>query len=365
MIRRSIIVLFLIVFFVSNAVAYNDDITHPDITDQAIGKSQLDKHLKTNIGLNNGISTRFTYNNQQNIVKDWLKKGSADEDSPICRASNHFHDPLESWDKSYMSDDNTPIAIKIRAFCTVTGWPTFIRKSNVTWATGYLDPAPEGKKASFFSLYEVYNWDKARDYYYKALTSLENSARESFFAKTFETVGHTLHLLQDVSVPAHVRNDFQSHLTFNEAKTIDITKWVIQPFEHFIKENKGIVEAFGSDGTLPEFPSQSLTKFWDTDQYTGSNPSSSTSIGLAEYANANFLSDTTIFKVEILDPLHSYPYPAWSSVEEYDEIEVYTGNSITYLRKVSDGEKIEHLAKAKWYYKYLPSFMKKSYRFRT
>jgi len=355
--RALTIVFFLIGVLLRYQVVmgYDDAQTHPAITNFAVDKSILKTYLPKNLG-SEFLKGYESIVNGKSVV-EWIRKGSIDEDTPSCRASNHFHNPLLSWDQSYMSDDVTPMAQLIREFCNITGWPCFMRKSDVTWATGYLAPAPEGKKATFLTLYKVYNWDKARDYYYKALTSTSKPSRESNFAQTFENLGHILHLLQDVSVPAHVRNDFQSHLTINEIGLQDPRKWVIQPLEHFIKVNRGIVTTFNPDGSFPEFSSQSLTKFWDTDQYTGSNPSSSKSIGLAEYANANFLSDTTIFK-GFLDPLHSFPYPAWTSVEEYDEIDTYTGQPTTYLKKVRNGETISHLAAAKWYYKYLPSILK-------
>ncbi len=130
--------------------AYDDRITHPEITKNAVKSSKVGNYLKQNLGNQFSSGTETIVNGI--AVLDWLTKGSTDEDTPNCRASNHFHNPLLPWDQSYMSDDVTPVASKIRDFCNVTGWPYLLRKSNVTWATGYLSPAPEGKtKASFTS----------------------------------------------------------------------------------------------------------------------------------------------------------------------------------------------------------------------
>ena len=74
---------------------------------------------------------------------------------------------------------------------------------------------------------------------------------------------------------------------------------------------------------------------------------------MAEYTNANFFSEDTIFS-------GGFPYPAWSSVIENEEvIDATTGEKRTYLKKIGDGETINHLAASKWFYKYLPSPLKR------
>ncbi|MEM2936475.1 MAG: hypothetical protein QW231_04780 [Candidatus Bathyarchaeia archaeon] len=80
-----------------------------------------------------------------------------------------------------------------------------------------------------------------------------------------------------------------------------------------------------------------IARIVDTDLYEGTNPDETASrgIGLAEYSNANFLSEDT--------PFQSYPYPAWSSVDiEEREVEdpLIPGQRIwrQYYRKMRDGE---------------------------
>ena len=81
-----------------------------------------------------------------------------------------------------------------------------------------------------------------------------------------------------------------------------------------------------------------IARIIDTDQYSGDNPyiTVSNSIGIAEYANANFFSEGTVFS-------NKFPYPALSSVEKTDySIPDPRGNGKTVLRqyykKVGDGE---------------------------
>ncbi|MFA4829003.1 MAG: hypothetical protein WC855_13915, partial [Thermodesulfovibrionales bacterium] len=287
----AVSLLFLILYH-NGVNAYDDVNTHPLLTDTAVKKSVLKNYLFQNIG-EDFLKNYDTVINGRKIL-DWIKKGSTDEDSPMCRAANHFHDPLKTWNDSAMSDQPW----FIDAWCS--DWKPLY--SNVTWATGYLAPAPVGQKVSFSTLSAnaPINWDRARDYYYKALTLTTKEDREIYFAWSFQAVGQVMHLLQDVSVPAHVRNDFTSHLVFNKINSINPGKWFIQPFEHYVKTHPELVADV--QPVTPSFTNPRLTDFWDTNIYDGSSPAIRNDIGLAEYTNANFLSDFTIFK--------NYPHPA-------------------------------------------------------
>jgi len=47
----------------------------------------------------------------------------------------------------------------------------------------------------------------AGDYLYRALTLPSLQERKQYFGRTFETLGHIIHHLQDMAQPQHVRND--------------------------------------------------------------------------------------------------------------------------------------------------------------
>lgn len=265
----------LIVFTLcSYSNAYDNEIIHPVITKESVEESNLNVYLIDNLGIADGFGE---FVNGKKIM-EWLQDGSKAEDEPMCRASNRFHNPLLPWDESFMSDDTSPLGFSIRIYCNLCGWSYNDRKSAVTWATGYL--SPNGPKDTFSTDpdYAPINWDKAREYYNSALTSTSKADRETYFGKTFEALGHVLHILQDVSVPAHVRNDFTSHLTFTGIESINPIKWLGNPFEHYVKKHSSIVTV--ADSVSPSFTDVRLTDFWDTDQYTGSNPSTSLSLGL-------------------------------------------------------------------------------------
>jgi hypothetical protein len=112
----------------------------------------------------------------------------------------------------------------------------------------------------------------------------------------------------------------------------------------------------------PSYYSRNLVPsalFIDTDQYNGTSPSASFSQGLAEYTNANFFSDDTIFTFERYSPddRHYFPYPRKTSTdissylaglkssETFTDLDgsIETG---TWISKVSDGETVAHLVKS-------------------
>lgn len=195
-----------------DAYAFDDQITHQDITRQAIENSDLNTYIIGNLDSQGGIETKLIGKSILNL----LREGSKLEDTPVCRASNHFHNPLLSWEQSFMTDDIlTPKGTFVREKCNITGWPYGGRQSNISWATGYQSPAPEGVKISMSK--QEMNWDDAREYYRLALTESSITLREDNFAKTFQAIGQVIHLLEDMAVPAHTRYDFSKTFIKEEA----------------------------------------------------------------------------------------------------------------------------------------------------
>jgi len=212
MMNKKIMVTFIFVAIMVSSVvdAYDNVDTHPRITKTSAPASKLDVFLKQNLGMVNGFKSAV----RGKQIIDWLQEGSYAEDTPPCRAVNHFHNPLLPWDQSFMSDDISGDAYLVRQWCEGWGWRYQDRRSAITWATAYLAPPPSGEKVNFSRDMSTspFTWDLARHYYHQALTLKTKEYRDQYFAATFKTVGHVLHLLQDMGVPAHTRNDFQSHL---------------------------------------------------------------------------------------------------------------------------------------------------------
>jgi hypothetical protein len=276
---------FLLPFSFSHA--YDHKTTHRVITETSFAKSNIAPFLKQYLGMTGNSKI-----NGQEIIK-WISDGSESEDSPSCRATNHFHNPLKNWGESGLSD----IPWWLNVECS--SWNPWY--SNVTWGTGYLSPdGPQITRPR-----QWMGWGDARDYFYWALTSVSNQERESYFAKTFQALGQVLHLNQDVSVPAHVRNDFKSHYASYDPYHKPMSVYPNQ-FEAYVRKNPQLIA--NTEARPPVFLNPKITDFWDADQYIGDNPSASLSLGLAEFVHANYFSDWTIPN-NTPNPEHKFPYP--------------------------------------------------------
>lgn len=316
----------LLTFNSSILFAHDAYVVHPSITESAVLKSSLHLHLQRNLNVKDGLNAVIPPSGNQSIL-EWLSRGSSDEDSPMCRAANHFHDPLKPWASSAMNDSPW----WVNAVCSA--WAPYY--SNVTWATGLTvtKGLPITYNPGNFKSPSL--WEKAKSLYYHAVTATTKAEREDYFAQTFSALGQVMHLLQDMSVPAHVRNDFQSHLVFtglcvNDQCSGNPTDWFANPFEHYVQSHSQLISDAVS--SQPLAGRSWLADFWDTEQYNGSNPSSMTTLGLAEITNANYFSDNTI-------PNHSpsiehlFPHPMIGAAEFHicEDEEKGTANVRRYI----------------------------------
>jgi len=336
-----IIIIATLSFLHNTALGYDDKNSHPEITRKSISSknTNLNKYLANNLGFKDGIETQFP-SGSNSTIRILLQQGSSDEDSPPCRASNHFHDPLKEWGQSGMSDE----PLWLDAKCLF--WKPIY--SNITWATGYLSTPPGGPKQKFSSNpdYASINWDMARDHYYKALTSKANlqppfpAGRDFHFAKTFHSLGQVLHLLQDMAVPAHVRNDFTSHIAFNGITSSDFVRWFGNHYEYYVQTHTDAITSIPDQAVqYPFFNNARLTDFWDTKTYKGNIPSSSNTIGLSEFTNANYLSDSTIpYSIRTLKHIYTYPKIDTPNIQLCIDYEPGSTDKRAYLSRKDRGD---------------------------
>lgn len=361
----SCFTIFISFVFYQNVSAWDNDVTHKDLSRFASENSVLDKnkgdYLKK-LGFEGGLKEEFKWNGVTKIVSDWFTEGAFLEDAGSNwdiltnkgRFNNHFHNPLKSWSEAGLND----------YLIIPNPYPPFIPytysvfgKSPVIWAqdSTYQASFREGN----------WSWQKIREYYYIALTGKDftgtiiaptKEKRDEHFAKTFRGLGHQIHLIQDMAQPAHVRND---------AHPLD-GMGIVEGLETWAKRNPDKVNSFLA---TPVFPQVSLnvspdglvpiTQFIDTKQYKNdTRPSTSLTWGLSEYTNSNFVSDDTIFTESLpTSHRHYFPYPRYSisCYELYDEY-VSPDKKRTYLRKKCDGETVGHFAAAGPLFKYLNSF---------
>ncbi len=287
----------IIILFNGELNAHDDEIIHPRITRQAALEANLDSYFISELDLRNAWGTIMTMNRSNTILK-YLEDGSKFEDSPKCRAASHFHDPLKSWNVSYMTDRNPYVDFR----CQFSEFTQIY--SNITWGTGFWSPdAPRIERVA-----QRMGWDHAQKYFYLALTAASKTDREQYYALTFQALGQVLHLLEDLTVPAHVRNDFTSHYNHRFLpESIPDPKWNINLFEYYVKNNPGLIPA--AEPQFPSFPNPfRVTDFWDRNLYDGSTPLQGLDLGLAELVNANYLSDWTITNNKPTDK-HFFEFP--------------------------------------------------------
>lgn len=358
--------------FLPTAWSWNDKVTHKTITDVAAEQSDLStvgKDVLRRLDFEDGLNEVIEWpehlcgeekEDSRCTVRDWLRYGSVKEDAKryipppfTTRSFNHFHEPIQlTIDGPGLHDMG------------------FSGQSNLEWAQDTdqqtADPL-EGDQS----------WSELRRNFYLALTIDNKSVREETFAELFKGLGHQMHLLQDMGVPYHVRNDahpldalqgrglFPSDLLF---------------FETWAMKNDSKIKDFGLSTKATDLPQTTLfdryyggdlpygvakcpvSQLWDANRYDGTNPSVTNAQGLSEYTNANFYSGDTVFAAERYSDGHPhyYPYPK----QESTDMEVYFNAGMIpevvvaedgrqdfelYLSKVADGESVDDFVRVGYF----------------
>ncbi len=264
------------------------------IVKHTINSFSLNEYMKNQLGIQGGIYEQFNSDASWTSSKkgwEWLRDGGEYEDVPpgylipYRRSRNHFHNPLLQLDQAGYTD--------WMAFCKTIDNPFLISGhcpvSAVLWAQG---PQNSDNVLGFFDLNPGgdWSWQKTRQNYYNALIATSKPAKDTTFANTFRGVGQLMHLVADMSVPEHTRNDFHGFGGYEG--------WVSDHVSDNIPNYSPTTSHFFA-GNI-----NSIASFFDTDQYTGDNPAItlSNTVGLSEYTNANFVSPNTLFT--------GFPYPS-------------------------------------------------------
>lgn len=324
---RSLLVM-LIAIWTSDVSAFGID-THRLLNRRVADVSAVDSYLREELGLSRGLTENF--NGKR--ARQWIEEGGAAEDQAFgfeplgaaFRSRQHFHNPLLPWDQA-------GLAGRCLALVPLSG------EASVHWAQ---DPNQglSGQAA----------WADARQHFRGALTLPSKAERDAAWAQTFQILGQQMHLVADLAAPAHTRND---------------PHCLADGFEAWASKNSLFIQGLlgrpvvGPDPTIfslgvpinDPVAKVPIARLWDTDQYVKTNPDITLSpvIGLAEYSNANFFSDKTVFSADI-------PFPASTSVElGPPEPEPKKGELRRYFKKVRDGELIDHLAVPSALYEFLP-----------
>ncbi len=338
------VLIIFIIFILSPIFAYSwsDDETHPQISDIALNEFIFKAGgnlILNNIGIDEGIRETFTGSGESLTVGQWINKGAEREDAMSFssfvggnnRFNNHFHKAISAypWGDAGLTNE------------IVSG------ASAPLWAQASLlqEQFPEGDRT----------WSRTRYDYLLALTASDETKRQEYFAKTFQGLGHQMHLLQDMAVPAHVRNDMHPiEGLFGKLRGFEkyfLESWVAKNVAGPIPSMPPIINLNVSHPIVP------IARLFDLDAYNGGNPATELDIGLSEYTSANFFSSDTIFADALPpgDPRHA-PFPRREStnLQHYIDGGLLPETFIApdrqeevrfYIAKTGDGEQIPHFVR--------------------
>ncbi len=244
------------------------------------------------------LDKEYSYGGDSKTLLFWLEEGAKLEDAGSnfalskARFKNHFHNPL---------------AILTPPIGTLTDGglkDIMTGQSTLFWAQDSSNQVNyEGGD---------WSWNAVRDHYYHSLTETDKVKKDEFTVKTYLGLGYHMNLLQDMSQPDHVRND---------AHPIDGSGF-LWGFETWARKKRPFIQQQAATATNATKPTVDLTqplydgyapvgRLMDTRRYVADRtPSATTNQGLAEYTNANFFSDDTIFAARYAtDDKHYFPYP--------------------------------------------------------
>jgi len=263
----------------STSLAYDTE-SHRFLGQAAARSSTLDSVLRDHLDVLEGRTATLRSGRLALPIEDWVGGGAFEEDVPAKRVFNHFHNPLRAWREAGL---------------TLVG-P--IGDSSVLWSQR-TSQQPGG----------TWTWAVARRAFLDALTLQSPDEREQRFAETFSALGHLTHLIQDASVPAHVRNDAHPSLPLFGAFIPLNPDW----YEDWVEATRTtrrdvFIEFVGLPPVRPlslvlrsidPAAPVAIAGLIDTEQVTTDGPVPSilgpANTGIAEFTNMNFLSRDTIF----------------------------------------------------------------------
>jgi len=253
---NKIIISFLIFtsfFSFQNVFAYDDNTTHPALTDEIVDFYNLS----------------FPNKQLTSQQKEWVIQGSILEDTPP-RWINHFYDPIykEGW-----SGEHTGIydkeAVQLVSKNIIAPY-SIAPVSSLNWIHN------EQLQAQYGFYKGAKTWERG------ILEMIKGNEKEAYMI-----LGYILHLIEDATVPEHTRNDTHAHEL--EKATNDYGS----PYEEYLKKyTRQTIEKLNIPNSLKTENKQPIIR-QSIDEYL---------IFLAEYSNKYFFSKDTVN-----DPKYQFP----------------------------------------------------------
>ncbi len=268
------------------------------------GLESLSQEFRATLGENSSEFVSDCKHAEKFSIRLLIACGAQFEDSPATRVLNHFYDPI----------NDGPLTVRFLFSWvrpgTVIGYPNL---NSADWALE--DNAEEPN--------QQYSYGDARNAQFLALTASTYEERQSAWGRTFQTLGHVIHHLQDMAQPQHVRND--QHLELKIP-----FYWNPSYFEALAVERERDIAIIAGDPAIqPVFvpgdssPYTLPRDFWKNTSGTG----------LAQRVNRNFVSAGTNFDLrfnqQILTTRYREPGPggrtdvAITQLDVSDEIRAF------------------------------------------
>ena len=255
----------------------------------------------------------------------WVIEGGYTADEPERYMSlRHFYDPLGvNQEANYLTDH-------VNEFLTSIVMGTNPKMDAKWWG----------------ALHSPYSIEKGKEFMTLAFSSANLQEKEKLFAAAWRSLGETMHLLADMTVPAHVRNDSHPGVEWTQYIT---DKYRADPYEEFV-DQKVVEECLGSpDPELVEAIHQ-IPKNED-----GFLKVLSLFDCVAKYTNRNYFSLDTISGVEKAlgraitnsNGMPEYPSPRLEDLETDEEGYYYRNDYLgkLYLVRMLYAQKLSLIGK--------------------
>jgi hypothetical protein len=294
--KRTMVALALLVGGPEQTEAYEVE-THSEISAAALQQPTVVDALRQALGIES-LAKTF----RSRTVQQLLEEGAQREDD-WGQFVFHFHNPLSEWNGSGLFGVFTP---------------------SVLWVQDPGNPWP---------------FDRVRVARTNALAGPTRAERDDAFVSLFRGLGQLIHLIQDAASPAHTRND-PHYAGFNYETLVRAlhTRSPARDVSLFRSLLSAPIKPDVGWRSLPpnplELPSNTVARLIDTElyvpasYYVGTNPDVTMDprIGLAEYTNANFLSEDSSWESVWASLPRPFRYPARpATIEAYDICREYTG----------------------------------------
>jgi len=291
----------------AGSLAYDSDVVHPLVNEAVYESAGLADVLRDQLGIDSAQifpQTDPADNAEANALEMFIRGGQR-EDTGV-RWLNHFHDPLRTWDSAGTLGMASPV-----------------------WA--------QYGGEDFLNLH---TWDRALGYLRTALTATSPTERNVNVGSLMRALGQQVHLVSDMAVPEHVRNDihplhgsswpwYQDYEVWCQGALTDLNiparldpahpddgrRYFDPRAPRPPGDPLGPIQYLPQSGIFAQDRPPNLSpvsNLWDAHVVSGynprlSNPEEWSRVGLAEYTNFNTLSEDTS---GFWEPARSYDHPA-------------------------------------------------------